>query len=87
MALTSQQGVELAGVERRAPEADSGTAGDIVDEFDPAHHHLVWSQRSGVEVRTPRLAMLVVSPVGVWVLAGHPASASTDTTAVASAHD
>lgn len=72
MALTSQQGVALAAVERRVPEPDSQTASDVVDEFDPAHHHLVWSQSSGVEVRTPRLSMLVASPVGLWVPGGHP---------------
>ena len=71
MTLRSPQGVQLAGVERHTPSSIS-SASDTVDGFDPTHHHLVWSQRAGVEVRTPRLSMLVTSPSGLWIPGGHP---------------
>ncbi|MEM9041783.1 MAG: AraC family transcriptional regulator [Actinomycetota bacterium] len=72
MNLTSRQGVRLADVRRTAPDLTHDTTSQIVDGYDPGHHHLVWSQRSGAQVRTARLSMVVTSPTGLWIPGGQP---------------
>lgn len=67
--MISEQGVVLDRVERCVPVSTPPTATEV---FDPGRHHLVWSQSSAVQVRTPRFEMLVASPQGLWIPAGHP---------------
>ncbi|MEM8906182.1 MAG: AraC family transcriptional regulator, partial [Actinomycetota bacterium] len=74
MALSSHQGVRLAGIERRAPDLSGPTISDRVEGCDAEHHHLVWSHDAGVEVRTTQLSITVTSPIGLWIPVGHPYS-------------
>ncbi|MEM9041636.1 MAG: helix-turn-helix domain-containing protein [Actinomycetota bacterium] len=72
MRQASRQGVVLTGVDRHVPGSSDGSLSEVTDHFDEASHHLVWSQRSGVEIRTPRMSLLVNSPVGLWIPGGYP---------------
>ncbi|MEM8906067.1 MAG: hypothetical protein AAGF02_20380, partial [Actinomycetota bacterium] len=69
MLLASEQGPVLAGIDLDEPEGGSDEA---VDRLDGAHHHLVWSEVSAVQVRTPRHALLAAPPHAHWVPAGLP---------------
>ncbi|MEM8902613.1 MAG: helix-turn-helix domain-containing protein [Actinomycetota bacterium] len=69
MRVISAQGVVLDGVDRRVPGSTSSMS---IEVFDPGLHHLIWSQSSAVQVRTPRVELLVASPHGLWIPAGHP---------------
>ncbi|MEM8748308.1 MAG: helix-turn-helix domain-containing protein [Actinomycetota bacterium] len=71
MRIESVQGVVLNECRARPPAPDAGgTAG--TDGFDEAHHGLLWSSRSGLEVRTPRLSLMVRPRSGLWIPAGLP---------------
>lgn len=80
MYLTSRQGVVLADVRRSLPDLTVGATSQIVDGFDPIHHHLVWSHDAGAQVRTARWSMLVTSPTGLWIPGGHPYTVEASST-------
>ncbi|MEM9710937.1 MAG: helix-turn-helix domain-containing protein [Actinomycetota bacterium] len=71
MRLESVQGIVLArcAVHRPTPGAAET---EVADGLDQAHHSLIWSNRSGLEVRTPRVASMVHPSSGFWVPAGLP---------------
>ncbi|MEM9745950.1 MAG: helix-turn-helix domain-containing protein [Actinomycetota bacterium] len=77
MSLTSDQGVILGSIESREPILDGGVRSASVDGFDRVHHSLIWSRNSSLEVRTPRLSLLVAAPFALWVPVEHPYSVET----------
>ncbi|MEM8745721.1 MAG: AraC family transcriptional regulator [Actinomycetota bacterium] len=77
MFVKSDQGVWLTSVQEVVPTSGEGTT--VTDGFDLAHHRLIWSVGSGVQVRTPRMSLLVHAPAGLWVPAECPFTVETDT--------
>lgn len=77
MSVRSEQGVVLAHVDRYEPASDD--VDRSVDGYDPLHHRLVWSSRSGVQVHTPRLSLLVAPRSGLWVPAELPYTVEAST--------
>ena len=70
--IVSEQGVALTRVERHEPEPAGATRSDTVDGLDPEHHHLVWSARSGLQVRTSHRSFVIASPHGMWIPSSQP---------------
>ncbi|MEM9608811.1 MAG: helix-turn-helix domain-containing protein [Actinomycetota bacterium] len=71
MRIQSAQGIVLAGCAAYRPAPGAAQA-EGADGFDQGHHSLVWSNRSGLEVRTPRVSSMVGPRSGFWVPAGLP---------------
>ncbi|MEM9747643.1 MAG: helix-turn-helix domain-containing protein [Actinomycetota bacterium] len=76
MRLRSEQGpvlagVEASGVDRISTGTDARGAGET-DRLDRLHHQLLWSPTSAMQIATARQSILVGSPFGLWLPAGHP---------------
>ncbi|MEM9565869.1 MAG: helix-turn-helix domain-containing protein [Actinomycetota bacterium] len=71
MSIESAQGIVLASCAASRPAAGA-TENAGADGFDQGHHSLLWSNRSGLEVRTPRVSSMVRPRSGFWVPAGLP---------------